>query len=58
MAAVKEDIKKEETKEESKIGNCSRLDSDCYLDSNAALVKKQYGCMDGQGAVDQGMMLQ
>ena len=54
MAEVKQDIK---VKKESKLENCSRLDFDCCLDGNAALVKKQYGCLDGQGAVDQGMML-
>lgn len=57
MSGVKPDIKAE-TKDENKIENCSRLDSNCYLDGNAALVKKQHGCMDGQGAMDQGMMLQ
>ena len=56
MVGAKQEIKVER-KKENKIENCSRLDFDCYLDGNAALVKKQYGCMDGQGAIDKGMVL-
>ena len=57
MEKVKSD-RNTEKKLEKPEENCSRLDQNCCLDGGAVLVKKQYGNMDGRGAMDQGIMLQ